>query len=143
MTVLGARAGGGHHGRVLTADDVLRVRFARTKYRDGYDQFEVDDLLDRVARALRAREDAAPMVDAVTVAELDAARFAVRRFSEGYDQVQVDDLLAEVRATLATPAVPRPPVAPASASAPAAASGDVPGLLPSKPSSAWRRLFGR
>ncbi|WP_343035449.1 DivIVA domain-containing protein [Cellulomonas septica] len=122
---------------MLTADDVLRATFTATKFRDGYDQLEVDDLLDRVARTLRARESGAAVADAVTVAEVDAARFAVRRFTEGYDQVQVDDLLAEVRATLAAPAPPRPAVATSPA------SGDVPGLLPSKAASGWRRLFGR
>lgn len=122
---------------MLTADDVLQVRFARTKFRDGYDQFEVDDLLDRVVRTLRAREGGAPVVDPVTVQEVDAARFTVRRFTEGYEQVQVDDLLTEVRAALAAPAPARPPVATSPA------PGDVPGLLPSKPASGWRRLLGR
>lgn len=37
----------------LTADDVLRAKFQATKFRDGYDQDEVDDLLDEVVQALR------------------------------------------------------------------------------------------
>nr|WP_273654764.1 DivIVA domain-containing protein [Cellulomonas fimi] len=94
---------------------------------------------------MRAREGGEPTTDPVTVAEIDAARFSVRRFTEGYDEVQVDALLTEVRATLVAPAVARPAAAPApgSGAASGGAPGDVPGLLPSKPSSGWRRLFGR
>lgn len=36
----------------LTADDVLALRFASTKLREGYDQDAVDDLLDRVVAEL-------------------------------------------------------------------------------------------
>jgi DivIVA domain-containing protein len=36
----------------LTADQVLRARFAATKFQEGYDQDDVDQLLDRVARSL-------------------------------------------------------------------------------------------
>ncbi|QTE30491.1 DivIVA domain-containing protein [Pengzhenrongella sicca] len=38
----------------LTADDVRAVRFRATKFREGYDQDMVDDLLDQVAASLRA-----------------------------------------------------------------------------------------
>ena len=33
----------------LSKDDIVNARFAATKFRDGYSQDEVDDLLDRVA----------------------------------------------------------------------------------------------
>lgn len=43
------------HGQMpsLSAEQVLNVRFAATKFRPGYDQDVVDDLLDRVIHALR------------------------------------------------------------------------------------------
>lgn len=37
---------------MLTADDVLNARFQATKFREGYDQDEVDAFLDRVVEAL-------------------------------------------------------------------------------------------
>jgi DivIVA domain-containing protein len=38
----------------LTADDVVLKKFQPTKFREGYDQVEVDDFLDEVALAMRA-----------------------------------------------------------------------------------------
>lgn len=38
---------------LVTADQVLAVRFRATSFEKGYDQRAVDDLLDRVALALR------------------------------------------------------------------------------------------
>ncbi len=39
---------------LLTADDVLNKKFQPTKFREGYDQDEVDDFLDEVVNTLRA-----------------------------------------------------------------------------------------
>ncbi len=39
---------------VLTADEVLDKKFQATKFREGYDQDEVDDFLDEVVNTLRA-----------------------------------------------------------------------------------------
>ena len=39
---------------LLTADDVLNKKFQATKFREGYDQDEVDDFLDEVVTTLRA-----------------------------------------------------------------------------------------
>nr|NLD39940.1 DivIVA domain-containing protein [Actinomycetales bacterium] len=41
---------------LLSADDVLNKRFQPTKFREGYDQDEVDDFLDEVVNTLRAVE---------------------------------------------------------------------------------------
>ncbi len=82
---------------VLSADDVLRVRFAATHLRHGYDQVEVDDLLDQVVATLR--HGGAP--GTLTAADLDAVSLRTRRLSGGYDTGQVDAFLARVRATLA------------------------------------------
>jgi DivIVA domain-containing protein len=41
----------------LTADDVVLKKFQPTKFREGYDQVEVDDFLDEVALAMRALSD--------------------------------------------------------------------------------------
>ncbi len=39
---------------LLTAEDVLNKSFSKTKYREGFDQDEVDDFLDEVAAAISA-----------------------------------------------------------------------------------------
>src|SRR6187402_750560 len=37
---------------LLTAEDVLNKAFSKTKYREGFDQDEVDDFLDEVASTI-------------------------------------------------------------------------------------------
>src|SRR6187399_2753658 len=37
---------------LLTAEDVLNKAFSKTKYREGFDQDEVDDFLDEVANTI-------------------------------------------------------------------------------------------
>ncbi len=37
---------------LLTAEDVLNKQFSKTKYREGFDQDEVDDFLDEVANTI-------------------------------------------------------------------------------------------
>ena len=78
---------------MLSADDVLLTRFAATKLRPGYDQRQVDDLLDRVVDALLTGGDV----------DLAAVRLRQTRWREGYDIAEVDAFLDEVRVTLASP----------------------------------------
>ncbi|WP_052436714.1 DivIVA domain-containing protein [Georgenia sp. SUBG003] len=78
----------------LSADGVLRAKFRPTRFREGYDQDEVDDFLDTVTAVLRSHE-AGERVDAVAAAELCRnASFRPTKFREGYDQHEVDDLIA-------------------------------------------------
>ncbi|WP_454050392.1 DivIVA domain-containing protein [Cellulomonas sp. Marseille-Q8402] len=42
---------------LLTADDVLNKKFQATKFREGYDQDEVDDFLDEVVNTLRETQN--------------------------------------------------------------------------------------
>lgn len=42
---------------LLTTDDVLNKKFQPTKFREGYDQDEVDDFLDEVVDTLRSLQD--------------------------------------------------------------------------------------
>lgn len=37
----------------LTPEDVVNKRFQSTKFREGYDQDEVDDFLDEIASSMR------------------------------------------------------------------------------------------
>ena len=45
---------------LLTAEDVLNKAFSKTKYREGFDQDEVDDFLDEVVVELRRLNQEAP-----------------------------------------------------------------------------------
>lgn len=129
---------------MLTADEVLNAKFQPTKFRDGYDQDEVDDFLDRVVETLRARQDG--RAGTLTSADVAAQRFSPTKFREGYDPEDVDRLLDQVRATLdgVADAPPRPSAAaggPASTgAAPTLDPSSTPGLVP--PAKGWRRLFG-
>ncbi len=54
---------------LLTADDVLNKKFQATKFREGYEQDEVDEFLDEVVEAMRQLE----AENADLKAKLDAA----------------------------------------------------------------------
>ena len=56
----------------LTPEDVVNKRFNPTKFREGYDQDEVDDFLDEVMVTLRE-----------LTARLEAAERRVRELSGG------------------------------------------------------------
>ena len=88
---------------MLSATDVLNQKFRPTKFREGYDQDEVDDFLDRVSRTLGALETGQVTDGAVTADEVATVRFQPTKFREGYDQVQVDQFLDVVRRRLAPP----------------------------------------
>lgn len=64
---------------LLTADDVLNKKFQATKFREGYEQDEVDEFLDEVVEAMRQLE--AENTD--LKAKLDAANARVEELSEG------------------------------------------------------------
>jgi len=127
---------------VLTPEDVEAVRFKATKFRDGYDQDEVDDFLDRVVAGLRARQTGEP--GALTPADLDGARFTATKFREGYDMADVDEFLDRVRAEVGGSPAPRTTAdeatIPAPAQAPTSKTTDkqIPGMIPQR-----RGLFGR
>ncbi len=84
----------------LTADDVKRVRFGATKFREGYDQDEVDDFLDRVESFLRQGPHHAPTGRPLTESDVINQRFTASKFREGYDQDDVDDFMDHVVAEL-------------------------------------------
>ena len=86
---------------LLTADDVLNKKFQATKFREGYEQDEVDEFLDEVVEAMRQLE----AENADLKAKLDAAN---RRVAE------LGDTAARgvSEATGAAPVVPQQQEAP-------------------------------
>ena len=91
---------------LLTADDVLNKKFQATKFREGYDQDEVDDFLDEVVNTLRAVQS-----EKDEVANKLAA--AERRIAE------LSRAGAQAPAAAAPEAAPEPAPAPVAAPAPA------------------------
>lgn len=95
---------------LLTADDVLNKKFQATKFREGYEQDEVDEFLDEVVEAMRQLE----AENADLRAKLEAANRRVAELGEG----------APAAAPIEEPVVEAPaPVAAVSGDNPAAASG--------------------
>lgn len=64
---------------LLTADDVLNKKFQATKFREGYEQDEVDEFLDEVVEAMRELE----AENADLKARLEAANKRIAELGEG------------------------------------------------------------
>jgi DivIVA domain-containing protein len=140
----------------LTPDDVVHKRFETTRFRDGYDQDEVDDFLDEVVtelrrlteenEALRAENEqlkqggavAAPVADAqaaqpveaaqtVDTAELDELRAENERLQQQLAEAESRQLEAVVVAEPQQASEQAPVQAPAEAAP--AASGEANGLI--------------
>lgn len=104
---------------LLTADDVLNKKFQATKFREGYEQDEVDEFLDEVVEAMRQLE----AENADLKAKLEAANAQL-------SQAQAAPAAAEETPAPKEPEVVEPaaaaaaaPAAPAAADEPVAASG--------------------
>lgn len=85
---------------MITSADVLEQSFSRTHLRRGYDEREVDLLLDDILAALRHYEGLAraeALVDSDAVA---TKVFTVTKYRRGYDPVQVDQFVDRVLWTL-------------------------------------------
>ena len=108
---------------MLTSADVLNQKFAATKFREGYDQDEVDDFLDRVVETLKEQEGAGRAAKPLTAWDVGQVRFQTTKWREGYDQQEVDAFLDRVREQLtvdaAPPSEPSPARQPSTAGLPA------------------------
>ena len=88
-------------GRLLRGEDVLNVTFTQTQFREGYDEREVDDFLDRATAALRHHEKGLPAAAApMSSRDVSSARFSETKLRRGYDQEQIDAFLDDVVGTL-------------------------------------------
>ena len=96
---------------LLTADDVLNVKFQVSSFKEGYNQDEVDEFLDEVTTTMREFEERLGTSQAssgpshrkaeilLTSEGVRNIRFSTTRWS-GYRMDQVDAFLVEVLATL-------------------------------------------
>ncbi len=107
---------------LLTADDVLNKKFQATKFREGYDQDEVDDFLDEVVNTLR--EVGAENEDLKTKLAAAERRIAELSRGEAAPAAQPEPAPAPVMEPEPAPEPepePEPEPAPVMAAAPAAA----------------------
>ena len=87
--------------RLLRSEDVVGATFTQTQFREGYDEGEVDDLLDEAAAALRHHEAGRPAGSApLTSRRVAEARFTATKYRRGYDQGEIDAFLVDLRHTL-------------------------------------------
>jgi DivIVA domain-containing protein len=78
----------------LRPEDVRQVRFGSSTFREGYNQDEVDEFLDRVE--LRLRGAGGPEIQSLTAEDVVNQRFSATKFRPGYDQDDVDDFLDRI-----------------------------------------------
>ena len=116
---------------LLTADDVLNKKFQATKFREGYDQDEVDDFLDDVVNTLRAVEGEN---DELKTKLATAERRIAELSRAGAQDSSVTPAKVE------TLAAPEPIAAPVVAAAAVAPSAPVATARASEPESATGRL---
>lgn len=104
----------------LTADDVLNKKFQPTKFREGYDQDEVDEFLDQIVEAMRDLENE----NAELKAKLKAANARVAELSEGAPVVTATPVspVAPVAPVVESPIVDTPKIEPSGNNAESAAA---------------------
>jgi len=83
----------------MRSEDVAAKKFGTTRWREGYEPREVDELMDQVRETLAGYERRRS-VDPITGDDVVVSRFSPTKFRTGYDQNQVDDYLDEIVAAL-------------------------------------------
>ncbi|MFC6001786.1 DivIVA domain-containing protein, partial [Streptomonospora nanhaiensis] len=84
----------------LTPADIRNKQFRTVRLRPGYNEDDVDTLLDRVEATLAGLQGGPPADRPVTAEEVENARFRTTRLSPGYDEDEVDEFLDVVVAEL-------------------------------------------
>ena len=104
----------------LTADDVVQKRFNPTKFREGYDQDEVDDFLDEVVAELRRLNE-----------ENEDLRRQLAQYEGRVSELPRSGEQTPAPAPVSAPVEAAPPVTSAPVASPTAAepAGDVSGML--------------
>jgi len=119
----------------LTADDVVLKKFQPTKFREGYDQVEVDDFLDEVADSMRALAAENEQLKAKLAAA--EARVAELERTGASASVAPPSVQPPIPEPVVAPVVEPPPPPPPPPVAPPAV---FPGRLESEPESATGML---
>lgn len=107
---------------LLTADDVLNKKFQATKFREGYDQDEVDDFLDLVVGTLREVQG-----------ENDDLKTKLAAAERRIAELSRSGALASAPVAPAAPVIETPPPAPEPVPAPVVAAQVAPAPIISAP----------
>ena len=86
---------------LLTADDVLNKKFQATKFREGYEQDEVDEFLDEVVEAMRQLE----AENADLKARLEAANARITELGQGAPSVDQQSAPTVINGVISSRAV--------------------------------------
>jgi DivIVA domain-containing protein len=110
----------------LTPEDVVNKRFQPTKFREGYDQDEVDDFLDEVVVELRRlNQENEELRQRLTASDSRISELQRGSGSNAHTQDKVDEVVPEPVAAAPVPAVtPEPTPAPVPAAPAASADED-------------------
>ncbi|WP_157581304.1 DivIVA domain-containing protein [Phycicoccus sp. Root563] len=81
---------------MLTSKDVMDKTLTPTQFHAGYDEREVDDLLDEVANALRYYEAGGRPGPGAPASPTPGHRFTSTKLRRGYDEQEVDEFLEQV-----------------------------------------------
>src|SRR5687768_10170371 len=92
---------------LLTADDVLKKTFQTTKFREGYDQDEVDDFLDEIVNTLRVLQGENAELK-TKIAELEQSDGEQARASAADQTSQISAVVDEPAAEQAPEPEPTP-----------------------------------
>ncbi|QKW32369.1 DivIVA domain-containing protein [Nocardiopsis flavescens] len=116
----------------LTPADIRKKKFHTVRLRPGYNEEDVDALLDRIESTLVALEGGPRTGPLITAEEVRNSRFRTTRLSPGYREDEVDDFLDVVVADLAGRGLGRsgpaaPPLPPHPAAGPQAGGAAAPG----------------
>lgn len=117
----------------LTPADIRDKKFHTVRFRPGYNEGDVDALLDRVEATLLVLDGGPRKGELITADEVRGARFRTTRFGPGYREEEVDDFLDRIVAELAGRGLGRagptdpPPLPPRPEPEPAAPRGPAPG----------------
>ena len=120
----------------LTPEDVINKRFQPTKFREGYDQDEVDDFLDEIVVELRRlNQENAELRDRLEGADAPTAASEAETSSavSAQDSAQEQETVEPVSAPVAEQ--------PAVAGAYTVVSGDTLGSIASQFGLDWQQLF--
>ncbi len=84
----------------LTPADIRNKTFRTTRLRPGYNEEDVDVLLDRIETTIAALQSGASDDQLITAEEVLASRFRAARLRQGYREDDVDEFLDVVIAEL-------------------------------------------
>ncbi|MDA2805598.1 DivIVA domain-containing protein [Nocardiopsis suaedae] len=108
----------------LTPADIRNKRFTLVRLRPGYNEDDVDALLDRIEEAFAVLQRGRAEEPVITASEVEESVFRGTRLTPGYKEDEVDDFLDQVVSELRAAGLSRPGDTPRSGTGATAAPMD-------------------